>query len=87
MNEIIQKVGLSLLRHALTYGGGFLVGNGVINGTQESDLIGAAMTIVGIAWSAYVKWQDHKKANTTDLTGNTAPNIPVVNGGPLPPVS
>lgn len=86
MNELIKKIGLAGLRHLLTYGGGFLVGNGIINGTQESDLIGACMTIVGIAWSAWEAHANHKITETKDLTGKTVPTVPVIDGGPLPPV-
>lgn len=46
-----------LLRHVLTFGGGYLVTKGVVDeGTLELG-IGAIVTLVGIGWSAFAKKQ------------------------------
>lgn len=80
MNNLFSNIVAGLLRHALTYGGGMLVSAGYLDADQNSQIVGAVLTIIGVAWSAYQK-QAVKKS-----IGPTAPIIPVVDGGPLPPV-
>ena len=43
---------LALVRHALTFGGGYVVAKGLLDQVMVNELIGAAMTIIGVAWSA-----------------------------------
>lgn len=50
-----KEVILGLVRHILTFGGGFIVAQGLVDQSMLSDGIGAVMTILGIAWSAYDK--------------------------------
>lgn len=50
-----KEVILGLVRHILTFGGGFIVAQGLVDQSMLSDGIGALMTILGIAWSAYDK--------------------------------
>lgn len=40
-----------LIRHALTFGGGFVVANGYLDEASLSELVGLIMGIVGIVWS------------------------------------
>jgi len=47
MNDSIKSV----IRHGLSFGGGFLVAKGVVSADQVNELIGAAITVVGIIWS------------------------------------
>ncbi len=47
MNDSIKSV----IRHGLSFGGGFLVAKGVISADQVNELIGAVITIAGIIWS------------------------------------
>ena len=51
----IQEVVKSLVRHGLTLGGGFLVSQGYFDAAQAETLIGAAMTVFGVAWAIYSK--------------------------------
>ncbi len=46
---------LGVVRHILTFGGGFVVAYGIGNTEMANDAIGAIMTLVGIAWSIYDK--------------------------------
>lgn len=46
---------LGLVRHLLTFGGGFLVTNGVIGSSDLETAVGALTTLVGIIWSALAK--------------------------------
>jgi len=43
----------SLIRHLLTAAGGFLVAKGLASADQVGELSGAAVSIVGIAWSIF----------------------------------
>lgn len=51
----MKEVFTSLVRHGLTIGGGFLVSQGYFEAAQAETLIGAAMTIFGVAWAIYSK--------------------------------
>lgn len=53
---------LGLVRHVLTFGGGFLVTSGVLTQTDMETAVGALVTLVGIVWSAM-----HKKKVHPDL--------------------
>lgn len=46
---------LGLIRHLLTFLGGYLVASGVIPEAMLDELLGAVMTIVGFIWSVYDK--------------------------------
>lgn len=43
---------LGLVRHALTFGGGFVAAKGWLDQAMVGELIGATMTIIGVVWSA-----------------------------------
>ncbi len=53
---------LGLLRHLLTFGGGFLVAKGLVDETTMAELVGAGITVIGGVWSIYNKAQAAKKA-------------------------
>lgn len=59
---------LSLIRHALTAGGGGLVANGTATNDEWQQLVGAIITIIGIVWSI---WQ-RQQAKAATLTPNPA---------------
>jgi hypothetical protein len=42
---------LGIVRHALTFIGGAIVTNGLIDQSTMTELSGAVLTIVGIVWS------------------------------------
>lgn len=44
-----------LVRHLLTFGGGFLVTNGTITNDELGLAVGAVITLGGIAWSVLSK--------------------------------
>lgn len=46
---------LGLVRHVLTFGGGFLVTNGTLSQSDLELAIGAIVTLVGIVWSVAAK--------------------------------
>ena len=46
-----RKQALGIFRHLLTFGGGLLAGQGVIDEGMALELSGALATVVGIIWS------------------------------------
>lgn len=46
-----KKKILGIVRHLLTAGGGYLVGQGIIDEALALEIIGAILTIVGTVWS------------------------------------
>ena len=46
-----QSVVMSILRHALTFVGGWLIAKGVIDETSAAEISGLVMTAVGTIWS------------------------------------
>lgn len=43
----------SLIRHALTAAGGFLVAKGLASADQIGELAGAIVSVAGIGWSIF----------------------------------
>ena len=54
---------LGIIRHGLTFLGGVLVTQGVIDDALFAELFGAAMTIIGGVWSVI----DKNKTETTEV--------------------
>lgn len=48
---------LGLVRHVLTFGGGLLASNGIIGSSDVEIGVGALVTLIGLAWSAFDKKQ------------------------------
>ena len=46
---------LGFVRHALTFGGGILASKGLLPESQVELAVGAAITLIGIVWSALAK--------------------------------
>lgn len=44
---------LGLVRHLLTFGGGFLVANGSVDNGTVQEIIGGVVTVLGALWSFY----------------------------------
>jgi hypothetical protein len=42
---------LGIVRHILTFAGGYVAAKGIADQAMVNEAIGAIMTIVGIAWS------------------------------------
>jgi hypothetical protein len=55
-NQNMQKEQiLGFVRHALTFMGGILVAKGLASDGQIAEMIGSAMTLVGVVWSVVAK--------------------------------
>ena len=54
---MIKESVLGIVRHAMTAGGGYLAGNGVLDASQVEVLTGAVVAIVGVVWSVLQKRQ------------------------------
>lgn len=46
---------LGLVRHVLTFAGGFLITKGVLDEATSLEIIGAAVTLIGSVWSVVSK--------------------------------
>ena len=46
---------LGIVRHVLTFVGGIIVTNGLVDQSAMAELSGAVLTIVGIVWSVMNK--------------------------------
>jgi len=46
---------LGLVRHGLTFAGGYLVSSGLLDAAGLENAVGAAITLLGIVWSIYDK--------------------------------
>lgn len=46
-----------LVRHILTFGGGFVVADGWTTPEQWDTAVGAVITLVGVLWSVYEKFR------------------------------
>ena len=57
MNDKIQ----GLLRHILTFIGGYLVTSGIIDEAILSEVVGAIITITGFVWSWLGKDKEEEK--------------------------
>lgn len=55
LSFLTGPVVLGILRHILTAAGGALAANGMLEAAQVETAVGAALTIAGIAWSAWEK--------------------------------
>lgn len=44
-----------LVRHLLTFGGGWMVAKGIFDEATANELVAGIMTIAGIAWSVVQK--------------------------------
>lgn len=53
---------LGILRHALTFGGGYLASTGLASSSEIEGGIGAVVTLVGVIWSILQKRSAAKAA-------------------------
>lgn len=93
--SLFAKIAWGIIRHTITTLGGGLVADGVLSNDENSQLVGAVMTVLGIAWSGYEKYKAHKNAvvatpapastRSDDLTGATA-TLTAVDVRPLAPI-
>lgn len=52
---------LGLIRHILTFAGGFVVADGWVDPTSLETLVGALVTIGGALWSVFSEDKKHFK--------------------------
>lgn len=62
MDSLFKNIVIGIVRHLVTAGGAYLVSEGVITSSQQNDLLGSALFLAGVAWSAYEKYKTHKTA-------------------------
>ena len=55
MKKIEGQLLLSLIRHGLTAGGGYIVANGYASDTQAQTITGAVLVVIGLVWSYFNK--------------------------------
>ena len=67
----------SILRHILTFGGGFVVAKGWVSETVMMQIIGAIISIGGVVWGAFNR--------TSNSIINQAAALPVVQSIKLEP--
>lgn len=46
---------LGIVRHVLTFAGGYVAAKGIVDQALVNEAIGASMTIIGIVWSVAQK--------------------------------
>lgn len=56
-----------IVRHVLTFGGGFIVAKGWISEGVMLDIVGAIITIGGVIWSMFDKTPTNMVAQTASL--------------------
>lgn len=44
---------MGVIRHLLTFGGGYIVAQGWLDEETVMELTGAAVTVIGVAWSYF----------------------------------
>ena len=70
---------LSLLRHALTFGGGFLVAKGLVSESSLGTLIPSLVAAVGAVWGAFDEFAAAKKAQAVAVPAAPSPELPAHN--------
>jgi hypothetical protein len=61
MNTLLWNIAEGVARHVLTYGAGALVTGGYISNSDATQIVGAVMGLLGIAWMAYNKHQAERR--------------------------
>jgi hypothetical protein len=46
---------LGIIRHVLTFGGGYLVAKGYLDEASATEIVGALTTLIGVVWSGVAK--------------------------------
>lgn len=54
---------LSVIRHGLTFGGGYLAAKGFISSDTATAIVPAVVTAVGVIWGAVDEYLAEKAAN------------------------
>lgn len=88
MNSLIARIVFAGIKKLLSIGGASLVTNGVLSSDQNQQVLGACMTILGIAWEAFQTYQQHKVAAAPASDGLTHADAraKIVEVHQLPPI-
>jgi hypothetical protein len=57
---------LGLIRHVLTFGGGYAVSSGLLDLTSLETVVGALVTVIGIGWSVLEKIATRKTVESLE---------------------
>ncbi|MBR1198813.1 hypothetical protein JQ574_22715 [Bradyrhizobium sp. AUGA SZCCT0158] len=68
----------SILRHILTFGGGFIVAKGWISADALPGIVGAMITIGGVIWGMFNKTESSIVASAAALPGTTVVTTPAL---------
>ncbi|MBR1230194.1 hypothetical protein JQ600_35455 [Bradyrhizobium sp. AUGA SZCCT0176] len=68
----------SILRHILTFGGGFIVAKGWISAEALPGIVGGIITIGGVIWGMFNKTQSSIVASAAALPGTTVVTTPAL---------
>jgi hypothetical protein len=63
LDDVQKEQAFSAIRTLLAVGSGFLVGHGYFNEVQATEIGGAIMTLVPVAWGIYQKRQAAQKSD------------------------
>lgn len=68
----------SILRHILTFGGGFIVAKGWISAEALPGIVGAMITIGGVIWGMFNKTETAIVASAAALPGTMVVTTPAI---------
>lgn len=68
----------SILRHVLTFGGGFIVAKGWINADALPGIVGAIITVGGTIWALFNKTETSIVAQAANISGTTVVTTPAI---------
>lgn len=68
----------SILRHVLTFGGGFIIAKGWISAEAMPGVIGAIITVGGVLWGMFNKTQSSIVASAAALPGTVVVTTPAL---------
>jgi len=57
VSSFVKDLFAGAVRHLATFGGGWLIAHGILQGSQLNAFIGSVCFLGGVAWSAWDKWQ------------------------------
>lgn len=66
----------SVLRHILTFGGGFIVAKGWISAEALPGIVGAIITIGGVVWGAFNRTEKAIVASAANVPGTVVVTTP-----------
>lgn len=75
MYGIKSDVFISVLRHILTFAGGFVVAKGWISADQSAELVGSLISIIGIAFAVFFHASSNGTIETISTTSNAVSGV------------